>query len=185
MVAREGLPGVSLRLVAQESGWSIGSMRYYFTTKAELLTFTVRTAGERLSERIGRLPGSGTVVDRLRAAVAELVPLDVTRREEGTLWLTLVAQATVDPALTPVAEQIWCRLHAPLADRLSAAVNAGELSAELDVDREATRLQALLDGLNVHLLSAPAHVTPRIALDIVNAHITALPATGPSSRPPG
>jgi AcrR family transcriptional regulator len=174
VVAREGLDGASLRLVAEEAGWSIGSMRHYFATKAELLAFALRHAAERIEERIGRLPRGGTELERLREVVAELLPLDAARREEALVWLAFIARAVVDPTLAPGAEDVWRQLHEPLVRRLEAAVGQGELPANLDPEREAVRLQALIDGLVVHLVSAPGHAPPELATAVIDDHLAAL-----------
>jgi AcrR family transcriptional regulator len=182
VVAREGLDGTSLQLVANEAGWSIGSLRYYFASKADLLVFALGHAADRIEQRIGRLPPGGTALGRLRAVLAELLPLDAARREEALVWLAFIARATVDPDLAPVAEDVWRQLHDPLVARLTEAVQAGELPAQLDPELEATRLQALIDGLVVHLVSAPHHAPPQLALAVVDHHLAALRAAAAGDR---
>jgi AcrR family transcriptional regulator len=149
-------------------------MRHYFATKAELLAFALGHAAERIEERIGRLPGGGTELERLREVVAELLPLDAARREEALVWLAFIARAVVDPTLAPGAEDVWRQLHEPLVRRLEAAVGQGELPAHLDPEREAVRLQALIDGLVVHLVSAPGHAPPELATAVIDDHLAAL-----------
>jgi len=139
VVAHNGLDGTSLQLVADQAGWSIGSLRHYFASKDELLVFALGQAGERIEERIGRLPASGTAMGRLRAVVAELLPLDTVRREEALVWLAFIARAPADPVLAPVAEDVWRQLHDPLAARITEAVRSGEVPAQIDAEREATR----------------------------------------------
>lgn len=195
VVAREGLDGTSLQLVADQAGWSIGSLRHYFASKADLLVFALHHAGDRIEERIGRLPASDRALGRLRAVIAELLPLDTARREEALVWLAFIARATTDPTLAPVAEDVWRQLHDPLVARITQAIHSGELPAHIDAEREATRLQALIDGLVVHMVSAPHHAPPELALAVVDHHLAALradagpdpheragPARGPSSR---
>lgn len=176
VVAREGLDGTSLQLVADQAGWSIGSLRHYFASKADLLVFALRHAADRIEERIGRLPASGTVLGQLRAVLAELLPLDTARREEALVWLAFIARATTDPNLAPEAEDVWRQLHDPLVARITEAIRSGELPAQLDAEREATRLQALIDGLVVHMVQAPRHVPPELALAVVDHHLATLHA---------
>ncbi|HKA94859.1 MAG TPA: TetR/AcrR family transcriptional regulator [Streptosporangiaceae bacterium] len=178
VVAHNGLDGTSLQLVADQAGWSIGSLRHYFASKDELLVFALGQAGERIEERIGRLPASGTAMGRLRAVVAELLPLDTVRREEALVWLAFIARAPADPVLAPVAEDVWRQLHDPLAARITEAVRSGEVPAQIDAEREATRLHALIDGLAVHMVSAPRHAPPELALEVVDHHLEALRAGG-------
>jgi hypothetical protein len=42
-------------------------MRYYFATRGDLLVFAVHHAGDRIEERVGRLPVGGAPLQRLRA----------------------------------------------------------------------------------------------------------------------
>src|ERR1700684_3087916 len=62
--ARTGLSATTLAQVAEESGWSIGSIRYYFPNKDELIASALWRVGERGDERIrrrtaGRVRGGG------------------------------------------------------------------------------------------------------------------------------
>ena len=50
-MARNGLAGTTLAHVAEESGWSIGSIRYYFPT-TKLVASALWRVGERVDERI-------------------------------------------------------------------------------------------------------------------------------------
>jgi AcrR family transcriptional regulator len=182
VIAREGVETVSLRLVAVEAGWSIGSMRYYFATKAELLAFALRHVADRIAERLARRALAGRPLERLRAVLAELLPLDGERREEHLVWLAFVARASVDSSLAGQAQDVWNQVHGPLVELLRQAVSARDLPAELDPDHEATRLQALVDGLAVQLVAAPDGVTPAAATAIVQEAMTALGGGPPASR---
>ena len=59
VIGRYGLAGATLAQVAEESGWSIGSMRYYFPSKDELLASALWRVGERIDERIRRRTAGG------------------------------------------------------------------------------------------------------------------------------
>lgn len=182
VVARAGVDGASLRLVSQEAGWSIGSMRYYFATKGELLVFALRHAADRIEERIAALPADSTPLEHLREVAAELLPLDAARREEAQVWLAFLARATVDPELAPVAEETWRQLHEPLVGQVATAIRSGELAPDLDAEREASRLHALIDGLALHVVTAPTSAPPELARAAVEDHLSALRTTAPSAR---
>lgn len=173
VVAAHGLAGASLRQVADEAGWSVGSIRHYFTTKAELLEFALWRAGDRIEARIRKLPQRSSAVDALRGIIRELLPIDQARREETLVWLAFIAGSVADADLAPAGAQVWSRLHAPFAELLGEATRSGEL-AGLDVELEATRLHALVDGLCVQLASAPGKLTTELALAVVDAHLDAL-----------
>jgi len=167
VIGRQGLAGATLAQVAEESGWSIGSMRYYFRR---------RTAG-------------GTSLAGLRAAALELLPLDTSRREESRVLLAFLAQAAVVPELAAAADDAAQRLQEPLTARIAHAIQAGELPAHLDPGHEAIRLQLLIYGLMVELATTTTtrrHLA-KWAQAILDEHIAALaaaPAPAPERHAP-
>jgi AcrR family transcriptional regulator len=182
VIARNGLSATTLAQVAEESGWSIGSIRYYFPDKDQLIAAALWRVGERVDERIRRRTAGGMSVADLRAAAVELLPLDASGREEALVHLAFMAQAAVVPALADAAEDAARRLHEPLAARIAHAVQAGELAPHLDADHEATRLQLLLDGLRLQLVTTPRRSSATWALATLDDHLTALAAPPPPPR---
>lgn len=179
VIARDGLAGATLALVAAESGWSIGSIRHYFPTKNDLLTSALSRVGERLDARIRRRTAGGMCLADLRKACVEFLPLDANRRDQSRIWLAFVAQAAVSPELADVAEQVARDIQAPFVARFESAIRTGELPPHLDPAREATRLRLLLDGLEVHLAMAPSQTSRRQALAFLDEHLAALVARRP------
>src|SRR5580692_11644970 len=147
VIARNGLSGTTLAHVAEESGWSIGSIRYYFPNKDELVASALWRVGERVDDRIRRRTAEGMTMSDLRIAATELLPLDDDRREEALVHLAFLAQAAVAPELSDASEGAAQRLQEPLATRIAYLVQAGELPGRLDAEEAAARLRVLLDGL--------------------------------------
>lgn len=176
VIARNGLGGTTLAHVAEESGWSIGSIRYYFPNKDELVASALWRVGERVDQRIRDRTAGGMTVKDLRAAAVELLPLDDDRREEALVYLAFIAQAAVVPELADAAEGAAERLQEPLAARIAHAARAGELRAHLDAEHEAARLRVLLDGLRLQLVTTPRQTSAEWALAVLDDHLTALAA---------
>jgi AcrR family transcriptional regulator len=174
VIARNGLGGTTLADVAEESGWSIGSMRHYFPNKDELVAAALWRVGERVDDRIRRRTAGGMTVNDLRTAAIELLPLDPGRREDALVHLAFIAQAAVAPALAEAAEGAAQRLQEPLATRIAHAVQTGELPAHLDAEDEAARLRVLLDGLRLQLVTTPRHTSATWALAVLDDHFAAL-----------
>jgi AcrR family transcriptional regulator len=174
VIARNGLAGTTLADVAAESGWSVGSIRYYFPSKDELVAAALWRVGERVDERIRDGAVGRVAVRDLRSAATELLPLDARRREEALVHLAFMAQAVVVPALADAAEGAARRLQEPLAARIARAVRAGELPAHLDPGREAARLRALLDGLRLQLIVTPRQASAQWVLGVLDDHLAAL-----------
>jgi AcrR family transcriptional regulator len=174
VIARNGLAGTTLADVAEESGWSIGSIRHYFPNKDDLVASALWRVGERLDERIRERTAGGMTMNELRIAATELLPLDAARRDEALVHLAFMAQAAVVPALADAAESAAQRLQEPLAARIARAVKGGELPEHIDPEHEAARLRVLLDGLRVQLVTTPQHTSASWALALLDDHLTAL-----------
>src|SRR5258707_15818113 len=59
VIARNGLAGTTLADVAEEAGWSIGSIRYYFPSKDELVASALWRGGGRLDGPVPRRTARG------------------------------------------------------------------------------------------------------------------------------
>jgi AcrR family transcriptional regulator len=174
VIARNGLAATTLADVAEESGWSIGSIRHYFPNKDELIASALWRVGERVDERIRDRTAGGMTMKDLRTAATELLPLDADRRIEAVVHLAFLAQAAVVPALGDASEGAAQRLQEPLAARIAYAVQAGELPAGLDAEDEAARLRVLLDGLRLQLVTTPRQTSAEWALAVLDDHLAAL-----------
>jgi AcrR family transcriptional regulator len=174
VIARDGLAGTTLADVAEESGWSIGSIRHYFPNKDELIASALWRVGERLDDRIRLRTAGGMTMNDLRIAATELLPLDAERREEALVHLAFMAQAAVVPGLADAAESAAQRLQKPLSARIAHAVQTGELPAHLDAEHEAARLRLLLDGLRLQLVTTPRQTSAEWALAVLDDHFAAL-----------
>jgi AcrR family transcriptional regulator len=174
VIARNGLSGTTLAHVADEAGWSIGSIRYYFPNKDELVASALWRVGERVDDRIRRRTGEGMAMSDLRIAATELLPLDADRREDALVHLAFLAQAAVAPELSDASEGAAKRLQEPLAARIAYLVRTGELPARVDAERAAARLRVLLDGLRVQLVTTPRQTTPAWALSVLDDYLAAL-----------
>jgi AcrR family transcriptional regulator len=174
VIARNGLAGTTLAHVAEESGWSIGSIRYYFPNKDELVASALWRVGERVDDRIRRGTAGGMTMSDLRLAAVELLPVDATRREEALVHLAFLAQAAIEPGLAEASEGAAQRLQEPLAARVAYLVQTGELPTHLDAEHEAARLRVVLDGLRLQLITTPKQTPVDWALTVLDDHLAAL-----------
>lgn len=175
VVLRDGAQSASVRSVAREAGWSAGSLRHYFTSQGELLTFAMRLVTERVRARVVALPVDGDPVDLAVRRCEEVLPLDAQRRAEAEVWLALTGSGLADPALRTIRNEADDGMR-ELCDRLLGHLReAGALSAGRDHHAEAERLRALLDGLTLHLLLDP-QPDPALVQRIVRDHLAELGA---------
>jgi TetR/AcrR family transcriptional regulator, transcriptional repressor of bet genes len=150
LASRDGLDAVTIRGVAAEAGWSTGALHHYFSDKEELLLFAFQTVADRVGRRVASArEESSEPLELARALLAIGLPLDEERRDETRVWFAFLGLALTRPPLARaqrLAYQAWRRI---VADALRDAREQGEIGADVDVEREAAALVAIVDGLAV------------------------------------
>lgn len=150
LASRDGLDAVTIRSVSAEAGWSTGALHHYFSDKEELLLFAFKTVADRVGRRVAtaRAESAGPL-ELARALLAIGLPLDEERRDETRLWFAFLGLALTRPPLARaqrLAYEAWRRI---VADALRDAREQGDIDEDVDVEREAAALVALVDGLAV------------------------------------
>ena len=175
VIRRDGLERASVRNVAREAGLSMGSLRHYFGTQAELLAFAMRLVTERVHRRIEGLDLSGSGARQaVERVLAEVLPLDGERRAEAEVWLALTGRALVDPELRALRDEAYDLLHTLCRRSVAALVEAGEAARGVDVGLEAERLYAVIDGLAVHAVVRPRRLPPDRTTAVLARHLDSL-----------
>ncbi|MEU4673342.1 TetR family transcriptional regulator C-terminal domain-containing protein [Amycolatopsis sp. NPDC023774] len=194
LAARDGLPAVSLRSVAAESGLNIGSVRHYFDGQRDLMRFAMRSTIDRVTARLESRRASlhpfaelspDEAADQMTDFLAELLPLDAARRAEATVLVEFLVAARVDTDLTELAHEAL-RGTLTLARRITDAMTRRSLLPPGVADLEAERLAALLDGLTFRSALQPEATTPEVCRAVLRAHLASLrvradPAAAPDA----
>jgi AcrR family transcriptional regulator len=150
VIGRRGLEHVSLRDVASQAGVSMGSVQHYFTSRDEMLLFTLdhmrARVTARLRARLAELPDP-TRRASIRAAAQVLLPVDEPGRQEACVNVAFFSIATVTPAYAALLREGIAGLLAVSRGRLREAAAAGELADGIDPDLEGEALFHLTQGL--------------------------------------
>lgn len=150
-IAERGLDGLTMAGLGREVSMSSGHLLYYFRTKDELLLQALEWSEGRLgAQRRELLARPAPVRERLDAYVDLYIP-DGHRDPHWTLWLEVwnrSQNADADARARQAAiERAW---HRDLVALLAEGSSRGEFR-EVDAERYATRLRALLDGFSIHV----------------------------------
>ena len=145
VLERDGLAGLSVRKVAEETGIAAASLRRAFPTQHALRERCLALIEQRVTTRIRELTTIGR--ERVDDMLAQLLPLNEDRRLELVAQVQLGILALTDPRLHATA----VRLNEAITQVCAAAINQlaelGQLGHGRDPDYEIERLHALLDGL--------------------------------------
>lgn len=175
-IADGGLTTATVRAIAKAAGVSTGYVMHYFPDKQALadavLDATNRSAGERLVAASRR----GRGLAALRSAVEALLPIDADRRREWQVWGAFWSGAQPGTPAEAGLGGARAALSGLLQQALAQAVDDGDLPAGLDLAYEADRLLVLAAGLGLSAgLGTPAR-TRKLALRMLDDHVTALRA---------
>jgi AcrR family transcriptional regulator len=174
VIQRDGVEAASVRKVAQEAGWSAGSLRHYFSTQSELLTFAMQMVVERVEARVDALEPPADPREAVESRLRELLPLDKERRVENEVWLAFAGRALVDPQLRARHEEVDQELRTACLRALQELGSAGRLRPGLDLELEAERLHGLLDGLALHTAMRPDRMPPQLIRSVLARHLDSL-----------
>lgn len=171
IVRRDGIEHVSVRAVATEAGLSMGALRHYFATQAELLAFSLGEVERRIRERLSNLDPTGEPVDIVQRVLTLLVPMTPQSRLEHEIWFAFVGKAVSDPELSALNERVYDDLRQLLADVLPLVLGP---DSDADADLELERLYALVDGLVLHAVMRPSLWPPERLSAVLSYHVNAL-----------
>ena len=177
VVARDGLERATIRVIAQETGWSAGSLAHYFVDKDDMLESALRIAYERIAMRWSDLLEGLTGLAALRELVMDNLPLDDDRVLETKFLMNYWSRAIREGAGAPRAAH-----HGPLLiERLTALAREAQRDGELNCERTpediAELLLALIDGFSLHGLLDPLRLTPERQIALIDDEL------GRMSRP--
>ena len=173
VVRREGLAGASVRGVAREAGLSMGSLRHYFGTQSELLSFAMRMIIHRIERRVSALQLPQEPREAAEVVLTELLPLDSERAVENEVWLAFTARALVDPELRALRDESHDLLR-QACRRWVLELLGDRQPTDLEIDIETERLFALLDGLAVHAAMRPTECSPKRQRAVLSRHLDEL-----------
>ncbi|GAB3805011.1 TetR/AcrR family transcriptional regulator [Micromonospora zhanjiangensis] len=177
-----GYADTSPRDVRERSGVGQGSMYHHFPTKKDLALAALERNVADLLPAASELDGPGAPMARIEAYLMR--PRDALKGcKVGRM--TQDPQVREDPALLAPVARAFTQVHLRWAKVLREAVAAGELRADLDPERLAHTLMAVLQGGYVLAIAqqdpGPFDDARAGALDLLRAAAPAVP-TGTNNR---
>lgn len=166
VIAREGFPGTTMRVVASEAGVSTGMLNHYYANRQELLTQALVYVTERSQERYrAAIAGIPPGRERLEALLDSVLAEDGEAIETWRVWIAVYGEAVRLP-----------ELRATIEERLSHWFDLIDVALEGLVELRgsepvpwAWRVDSLLTGLALQALTseAPDLYGPRIREEVV------------------
>lgn len=152
VMARVGLAGLSMRVVATQAGIPVGALSYYFDDKSDLVAQAFRQLSDREIERVVHTANQlqpSMSAEELADAVADMI-IDGFTSPRGAIVTRyeLVTEASRDERLRPMFEA-WYAAMVPALSRLFREL--GSHQPELD----SRTVMAVMAGLEIDNLYRP------------------------------
>jgi len=180
VIRRDGIEHASVRSIAQEAGMSVGSMRHYFSTQSELFAFSMSLVAERVNNRISAIHYTGHPIQDIQTLLFELMPMDEERHAEMEVWYAFTVKALSDPELHALNEKIYLEMRSGMSRIIEGLVHTGLAATDLNQEVEVERLSALVDGLSVHRIIQPNHISTEMLHQVIVRHLESLCLKGRS-----
>lgn len=155
VAARDGHESVTSRAVAAEAGMATGALWHYFAGFDDVIRAAAAEVTRRTDERIRWAVDGRTGLQKIRAAMGEVLPLTAETRTEASVvvgfWGRVAAHDSSPDAGAPTLS-LWQDV---LRDGLTEAVAAGELRADAPVEDLLALLRSVGYGQQVVQVTAP------------------------------
>jgi AcrR family transcriptional regulator len=149
VVARHGVRGATVRAIAAEAGVSTGSLTHYFQDKHAVMVRLLERTNAGAARRVRAASARGDAIQRLRAAVEAVLPLDAVRRREWQVWVAMWGVASPEDEVGLGFRSGWEGLAQIFRELLDQAQVEGLLRPAVDIRYEAERLVTMLAGIGL------------------------------------
>ena len=180
LVAADGRRALTVRNVADAAGYSTTVVSHYFDDLTDLLHETYRIAVARARRRVEAVladdPGD------LRGLIEAVLPLDAEREADWRIWLSFWSEALSSPAFADEQRARTRSTTERIASCLRHLADQGRLGADLDVERTADRLSAMIPGVASEAIFDPRKWTADVQRRVVDDELAALGIVVSGSR---
>ncbi|UVI31298.1 TetR/AcrR family transcriptional regulator [Paenibacillus spongiae] len=174
VIRKDGLEHATVRKIAEETGLSVGSMRHYFSSQAQLFSFVMQLFLDRIEERIAGIDFSGPPLDAVKRLLMQFIPMDEERRMEMEVWLSFVTKALYYPELKALSGEMYDGLKGACQQAVDALYHYRLARPGLNAEIEVERLYALVDGLAIHCLMRPDEMPAERISILLEHHLNTL-----------
>ncbi|MEU6873304.1 TetR/AcrR family transcriptional regulator [Streptomyces sp. NPDC088190] len=175
VVEQRGVSHLTMRVVAQEAGISLGQLQHYFASRASMLSFAMDFASERTSLRVEqglkKLGDCPHPRDVLRLTLAEMLPLHGDARAASRMSAAYVLEALHDDSVHEQARRSLVQGRALVEQLVREAVADGHIDSDRDPATETNLLLALTGFTPLIELDV---IGPQDALTAIDTHLDRL-----------
>lgn len=172
VMVKRGLDSTTMRELADEAGYSTGTLNYYFRDKDEIFLSALILSHGQAAARIAANGVGLSGIKALRQAVMDSLPLDEERLVECQVELAFWGRALCDEKLRDFHRDERRNFWALLGHFVRAARSQGEITTTLTDDEIVAELMLLIDGLSTQAVLAPETATPKRQMQLLDTMLS-------------
>ena len=194
VISRDGLEGLTLREVAREAGFTTGALTHYFNSKDEVLIAASQYAAEQVRAPMEEVALESSAREALRHLLYTALPTTTVMKGRWRFWVAFWERAAHSPQVNRVMRERYQEWSSRIAVLIRRAQEQGEAARDLDADRTARELVALVDGIGVQVLIGAGKLAAPAQRQFVDTLLDlrlgpppgpgVAPVTSPNTRPP-
>lgn len=176
LVAEEGLDALTIGALERRLAFTRGVISYHFRNKDEIVLAVFERAIDEIDTvAMDRIMSTTGTEARARAVVRHMVGAWLGHPAAGPVLLSFWGRLRVDPSAAEVNAALYRRYRKYSARLITDAIEAGELSAEVDPESMAAVLVALVLGIGTQAMFEQGAIdverVVEVAGDAVVAHL--------------
>jgi len=183
VIMRDGVPGLTVREVAKEAGFTTGALTHYFPSRDQLLIQASELSSRLVRERMMRAERARSPMEAIRKVVALALPLTAETRGYWRIWVGYWERSSYDAEVARVMGLRYDEWRDRLARLLARAKAEGSVAADVEVQHAAQSLVALIDGIGVQVLLGVGRIPPARQRAMIDLWLETLGARGGTMEP--
>jgi AcrR family transcriptional regulator len=152
VIMRDGIAGLTVRRVAAEAGFTTGALTHYFNSKDQLLIEASELSARLVRARMERLERTAPALAAIRKVVTLALPVTAEIRGYWRIWVGYWERSSYDDEVARVMRLRYDEWRGRLERLLTRALAEGDVAADVDPQRAAEALIALVDGIGVQVV---------------------------------
>ena len=149
IIAEHGFENLTIRALAHSLDISTGMITHYFNNKDDILFAALKGVHSRFFQRVESAIGDSIGLDAIRYRMQASIPLTKPVQHDWRLIFEFWGKATHVPEFSRFMKDERKKISKQDIYHLKAAQKKGELSAQIDIDRAFTQIDAITTGLGV------------------------------------
>ncbi|WP_372784287.1 TetR/AcrR family transcriptional regulator [Phenylobacterium sp.] len=168
VIARDGLEGLTMRVVAKEARFTTGALTHYFQTKDELLIAASEAGADVVRPEMDDAATGASARVALRDLLYTVLPTSPAMKAQWRFWMAFWERAAHSPQVQRVMRERYFEYTNRVATVIRRSQEQGETARGVDAEKVAREVIALIDGIGVQVMIGSRKFTSAVQRQYVD-----------------